>query len=417
MLMDSVPGGVGLSTLSQQSSRSAGQPSQRWNEGLELARACAVILVVYSHGESLLDRETVWEWFSGISGLASFFKPGWWGVRIFFALSGYLIGRQVIDILHSGQLRSALYFGLRRWVRTVPTYWMVLGVVCLWKGISWLSPAAIVNALFLQSALPEQKSLEIVEVAWSLVIEEWSYLLLTCLVVLFALARFKPTRTQAAKFLLLIALAGTAGSIATRYWASCNPWINWEIMKKTSVLQLDSLAAGLSLASFEALKPAAFKALTQKRFWMGALSITAMSLVGWWINGHFSSKSNATPLDWALLGVIGYPLSSILSCSFLAWVWTVKTSYWSAWTRRPIQLLSNTSYSLYLVHLSVPMFIRNTWLETSGFTAFLLYMLFSVALGYLSWVVLEKPFLLLRRLMHVREKAPGIMDGPPRSVG
>lgn len=402
--MRTAAGGFGQSALIQ-SRTSASNPSQRWNEGLELARACAVILVVYSHGEFLLDQEALWAWFSNSSGLASFFKPGWWGVRIFFALSGYLIGRQVIDILHSGQLRSALFFGLRRWVRTVPTYWMVLGAVCLWKGVSWLSPTAIVNALFLQSALPGQNSTELVEVAWSLVIEEWSYVLLTCLVVLFALARLRPTRTQAAKFFLLIALACTAGSIASRYWAACNSWINWEIMKKTSVLQLDSLAAGLCLASMEVLEPNAFKTLTQKRLWMGAMAIIGMSLLGWWINGHFSSKTSATTLDWALLGVIGYPLSSLLSCGFLAWLWNAKTSLWSPLTRRPIQLLSSTSYSLYLVHLSVPSFILNIWPEMSGLAAFLLYMVISVGLGYLSWLALEKPFLTLRRFLHVREQA------------
>lgn len=393
------------------SSRPADHPSRRWNEGLELARACAVILVVYSHGEALLDREALWAWFSSHLGLESFFKPGWWGVRIFFALSGYLIGRQVIDILHSCQLRSAFFFGLRRWVRTVPTYWMVLGLVCLWKGVSWFSPTAITNALFLQSAIPGQKSTELIEVAWSLVIEEWSYVLLTCLVVLFALARLKLTPQQAGRLIILMALAITACSAVSRYWAGCNPWISWEIMKKTSILQLDSLAAGLALAGVETLKPRLFRTLTRTRAWMGAMTIVLMSLVGWWLNGHFSSQSNATALDWALLGVIGYPLSSFLSCGFLAWLWNVKTSAWSPIAKAPIQLLSSTSYSLYLVHLSVPALMSRTWSDMGGGVAFALYMLISIGLGYLSWLVLEKPFLALRRVLHGQERASVAMNG------
>lgn len=378
-------------------------PSARWNEGLELARACAVILVVYSHGQSLLGRESLWAWLSSSSGLASFFKPGWWGVRIFFALSGYLIGRQVIEILHHGQLRSALYFGYRRWIRTVPTYWIILGIVCIWKGVSWLSSTAIINALFLQSALPGQNSTELIEVAWSLVIEEWSYLLLTCLVVLFAFTGLKPTQCQAAKFIAYVSLASTAFSIAARFWAASSPWISWEILKKTSMLQLDSLAAGLCLASMEVLKPDLFKALTQKRLLMGATSIAAMSLIGWWINEDYSRHSTTTPMEWALLGAFGYPISGILSCGFLTWLWNVKISYWPPFLRRPIQLLSATSYSLYLVHLSVPLFLLTIWPDMNGMACFLLYMVISVGLGYVSWFLLEKPFLSLRRFLHVQK--------------
>lgn len=57
--------------------------SDRWNEGLELARAIAIILVVYAHGTLLLSQEPAWLWFNQVSGLALFFRPGWWGVRIF----------------------------------------------------------------------------------------------------------------------------------------------------------------------------------------------------------------------------------------------------------------------------------------------------------------------------------------------
>lgn len=373
--------------------------SAPWNEGLELARACAIILVVYSHGKTLLERDPTWAWLNQAAGLESFFKPGWWGVRIFFALSGYLIGRQVIDVLNKGQLKLAIYFALRRWIRTVPTYWLLLGGVCLWEGVSWLSPTAITNALFLQSALPTQSSTSLIEVAWSLVIEEWSYGFLALLVLLFSLTTFSPTSRQAAKTVILICLASTALSIAARLWASNNIWINWEILKKTSTLQLDSLAAGICMAGLEILRPNQFQRLTQSQSWAGGVSIAGMSLFGWYLNAHFGSQSNPSSLDWALLGAIGYPLSSILSCGFLALLWPVKISHWPNWIKLALRLLANTSYSLYLVHLSVALSVAAIWPDMNGLLAFLLYIIASVGLGSLSWLALEKPFLKLRRYL------------------
>ena len=102
------------------------QSQSQWIDGIELLRAIAVALVTISHGFNLLNN-----WSNPISDflsscISSFFKPGWWGVRIFFAISGYLIASQSIKVLHKGSANSAKNFALRRWIRTVPTYWIFL---------------------------------------------------------------------------------------------------------------------------------------------------------------------------------------------------------------------------------------------------------------------------------------------------
>lgn len=154
------------------------------------------------------------------------------GRQDFFALSGYLIGRQVIKVLQAGTFKAAVYFALRRWARTVPTYWLVLGLFCSAVGINWFSPLDTSNALFLQTINPGTSQQSIISVAWSLVIEEWSYGIISLLLMAAALTRFRPTAIRAAKSVIVICLMVTVASIIARLLASQSPVIGWDILKK-----------------------------------------------------------------------------------------------------------------------------------------------------------------------------------------
>jgi len=148
------------------------------------------------------------------------------GERLFFALSGHLIGRQVIRALSQGGVRSALFFALRRWIRTIPTYWIILGLSCLWRGLSWFSPTAVSNALFLQSALPAQNTIQVLEVGWSLVIEEWSYGFLALMLLLASVLGCRQTARQAARLLLTLTITIVTLSILIRIWGSSSAWMS-----------------------------------------------------------------------------------------------------------------------------------------------------------------------------------------------
>lgn len=350
----------------------------------------------------LLGRSPSWRWLQETAGLGAFFTPGWWGVRIFFALSGYLIGGQVIQALSAGGLQAALFFGLRRWIRTIPTYWMILGLFCLWQGLSWFSPSALINALFLQSALPRQDTPKVIDVAWSLVVEEWSYGFLVLLLLVTAGLGLRTSPRQAARLLLAVVIAITGLSILIRVGAAGSDWMSWESLKKTATLQLDSLAAGIALACLEVLRPQAFEQFCQRPVWMGSLAVVGMSLLGCWVNSGFRSGAQPTTAAWALLGGAGYPLSSLLCCVFLIALWQVRLSAWPALLLHPIRLLANISYSLYLVHLPIATAIASHWSEMNGWGAFGLYALASIALGTVSWWLFEKPFLGIRRQLRRR---------------
>src|SRR5258707_15878989 len=85
--------------------------------GLDSLRALAILLVVVAHYPKTN---------SGLFTRALNF--GWTGVDLFFVLSGYLIASQLFKTLADGENVSLARFYARRFLRTLPNYYFVLGV-------------------------------------------------------------------------------------------------------------------------------------------------------------------------------------------------------------------------------------------------------------------------------------------------
>src|SRR6267378_7120467 len=88
--------------------------------GLDLLRALAIVVVVIYH--------------SGIMGFplpGNVHRFGWIGVDLFFVLSGYLIGGQLLAPLLRGQRVNFGTFFARRALRIMPAYFVVLAIYFL----------------------------------------------------------------------------------------------------------------------------------------------------------------------------------------------------------------------------------------------------------------------------------------------
>ena len=94
--------------------------------GLDLLRAIAIVMVMLLHGNSYLPPV--------IGEIIGFFIID--GVSIFFVLSGFLIGGIFIKLLkrtHTKEinLKFLMNFLMRRWLRTLPNYYLVLTIIIL----------------------------------------------------------------------------------------------------------------------------------------------------------------------------------------------------------------------------------------------------------------------------------------------
>ena len=94
--------------------------------GLESLRAATILLVALRHMSS--------------EAIPKFLMPlhefGWMGVDLFFVLSGYLIGSQLLKQHASGQKPSCSGFYARRALRVFPAFLFVLGLYFLSPAVS-----------------------------------------------------------------------------------------------------------------------------------------------------------------------------------------------------------------------------------------------------------------------------------------
>jgi len=86
--------------------------------GPDLLRAIAILLVMSWH----LPRAARLESLEGLRQIS------WTGVDLFFVLSGYLIGTQLLKPIARGQVPGLREFYLKRSLRILPTFLAVLAV-------------------------------------------------------------------------------------------------------------------------------------------------------------------------------------------------------------------------------------------------------------------------------------------------
>src|SRR5438045_8022892 len=139
--------------------------------GLDLLRALAIVVVVIYH--------------TGIFGFAlpyDVYRFGWMGVDLFFVLSGYLIGGQLLAPLARGQRINLGTFFARRAFRILPAYFVVLSIYFLlpsWREYPEMSQPLWKFLLSMQNiALHGGTAFSH---AWSLAVEDQFYLILPLL--------------------------------------------------------------------------------------------------------------------------------------------------------------------------------------------------------------------------------------------
>jgi len=163
-------------------------PSPKRNQGLDVLRGLAVLLVVFNHFEPATIPGMVAP--SGLLGTIywKLHGLGWSGVDCFFVLSGFLISGLLFKEMETTGSLKLSRFWIRRGIKILPSYLVLLTVLCLTGATAWLdltswqsAVASLVgHGLFLQNYLPANAN----GPTWSLAVEEHFYLLLPCTLLL-----------------------------------------------------------------------------------------------------------------------------------------------------------------------------------------------------------------------------------------
>lgn len=370
--------------------------SKVWIPGLDLVRCTAIFLVLIGHAKMLLPNASQ-------EPFKQFFPmPAAWGVELFFSLSGFLIGRHWIAMnLNSNQpaLAEVKYFVQNRWLRTMPTYWMVLALLLLIGAISLGEGAplpALMSNLMLTNwmtgtpyALP---------VSWTLAIEEYSYLLIgsSVLITLPLLRLIEPQQRRywLPVFPALLIFIGVLIRITTVQAG------HWEDLIHSPWYRLDALAYGLLLACLVEPRPiTAISAKCWRRPLAPALLVgSLLFLQHWRICLLVDLKSN--PFGSGMLfSILLLPALGIVTSG-----WVMLTSAWRSSGFRlldqAIKHLAQISYSVYLVHIPLRSFMVRHWTAATTLEGFLFvssFLLISILIGDLTYRLLEQPFLSLKK--------------------
>ena len=184
-------------------------------------------------------------------------RYGWMGVDLFFVLSGYLIGSQVLKPLADGRRFSFREFYLRRAFRILPAFWAVLAVYLLWPGFReapGMEPWWKFVGFFLNLSIDYGRNAAFSH-AWSLCVEEHFYLVFPLLAWLLA------KRPSVAGFVALCAAIVIGGIVLrTSLWLhfdALQPARNWfvEDIYYPTWNRLDGLLAGVILAVWKTYRP------------------------------------------------------------------------------------------------------------------------------------------------------------------
>jgi peptidoglycan/LPS O-acetylase OafA/YrhL len=343
--------------------------------GLDLTRAIAVSLVLMTHASFLLaPLEPNWH---------ALFMFGYLGVEMFFALSGFLIGGLLIDCAAPGA-RWIRRFWVRRWLRTLPNYYLFLLInLLIYRWIEGRSPPNLMPYIFFVQNLAWPHPLFFQE-AWSLALEEVFYFLAP--LVMLPFLPFLRRRWQT--LLLLIVVLVLALVVRTLYVIDADP--TWdEGVRKVSLIRLDAIGYG-ALAVYLCKVYALGLKLRRWLALFGALGLAAACVV-----------YLTLAIDTSIFARTG--LFSLVSVSFaallpLAAVWEAPP--WPQGLIIAVRQLALWSYALYLTNLPIMRVLGK--LEIKPTDAFGCY---ALALSYTAIAVLsaalvyrgfERPILALR---------------------
>jgi peptidoglycan/LPS O-acetylase OafA/YrhL len=368
--------------------------------GLDTLRALAVTLVVLHHYVLFVSHAPTFGWVGRI---------GWAGVDLFFALSGYLIGNQIFAAMRSSAGLSLKNFYARRFLRTLPNFWVVLALYYLWPAFRGDAPLLPLweYLTFTQNILLEPGTA--FSHAWSLSIEEQFYMVLPAAALLGA-ALGRSIRGA----WIAIALVFVAGMLARAWlWQEfvADGGARWRFnfykyIYYSTICRADELVAGVALALTKNYHPAAWARLTRHGNLLLAAGVAVTALAFWLFLGHY--------YDFAMT-VFGYPLLA-LGFSLLI-VAAVSDDSLLRRLRVPgAGPLALWSYAIYLTHKQVCI-MGADWLRGFGYdpqapNTIALLLALSVLSGWLLFRLVETPFMALRERVVPSNLAPSLLLTP-----
>lgn len=355
---------------------------QARNIELDLVRATAVTVVVAAH--------VFWNFLPPI-GTTILLWSGEAGVELFFSLSGFLIGGiLIVDAKNEFGPREIGAFLFRRWMRTLPIYYVALWVHSQFFGIENLHAY-----LFLQNFYPSEPRSMVV--SWSLMMEEYFYVFFPLAMLLQVKVFGCGVRLVTLTSIELIVIC-TLGRLLYVHGPQHVPAL---VMHEHPFMRMDCAAYGVLAACLIRSSPRVISWMSAERcVWMFVAAV--LSIVAW---GALYTTLQHVPVDelvawgFASWGPTYFAFQhSALNALFAV---AISTTFFMR-VQMPgflvsfVQKVSLLSYSIYLFHTFV-IGVMDTYLpgEQSLARAFLI-IIVVLMVAAVTYYGIERPLLRLR---------------------
>ena len=312
------------------------------DEALDGLRAIAALMVVFYHCGVQLK-------------VPPFVIPGYSGVHLFFVLSGYLISRPFWARLVNGQpLPSWRTYGVRRFVRIYPTYFVALFVFVAMRFAGHLHTPTftdvLLHVLLVFNWGDAAQFLAINIAMWTLAIEAQFYVILP--IVAGLAKRLAPARGRLGSLSIGLAFVLVGWGSRLLEYRSTLPG---ELRFRLPFSFLDLFAMGMFVAYFELTRAAFLRAHRLLRG--GLLVCAAATLLGtnYWLVADGGSDWLSPPtLALACL----YPTLICGAFALILLAVLTRARYRVAvLTSAPFVFIGQISYSMYLFHVGVGYFV------------------------------------------------------------
>ena len=351
--------------------------------GLDFLRMLAVGLILFSHTSWIYNSHGLFGKLQDMSGFI--------GVELFIVLSGFLIGGMLYrQFLHEDYtLKDGWLFIYRRLMRLLPSYYLAILINALIFVAFGFSLSGIWKYFFLLQNFASPVSAFFPE-SWSLPAKEIGYVFAVALLLIVSNILVKTSK----KLLFLTVIIGLiiftfllktyhnvhSANLDLKQWSFG--------IRAVVIYRMDSVLIGVLCGYFYAnynefmlAKRKLFTVLGILLFLIPAICIVV-----------FKFRLNNAAWFW---NVALLPTVSFAICMFIPFLLNLKKP--SESIQKIVGFVCKISYSVYLLHYSIILFLFKYFIDTSKFSLWqlniftLAYLLATLVLSYLMYTFFEKP--------------------------
>jgi peptidoglycan/LPS O-acetylase OafA/YrhL len=362
-------------------------------------RVLAIVSVVQNHLTLILAGDEVTAFDTGLFNASQLV---FFGMDVFFVLSGFLIGSILIRSLQQQGTQHIRRFYLRRAFRTFPLYYVVLTWLALTLPITAEQKSNLLYEYFyLTNFLPLDGRHTVMVWGWSLALEEQFYLAVP--VLFFALHRL---RTDRARFGLLAMLWAGALVVRLCIFFSHGPWNPSDLSDRLyyrTPTRYDTLVAGIVFAFVHDRYGPRLARWLEHPFHRALLGMWALACLWLLLRPAMFGQDHVQLVQVFSWGTV----TSLMYAGVLPLLLYGQGAIQRALSAPIFRKIATLGYGVYLVHIPVSYFVplgvahtlraRHVSMIVVWPTALAASLLISLMAAFMLHVLVEKPALWVRR--------------------